>query len=111
MGHPIAGASWEGFVIETLLAMVPDALASFYRTAAGAEVDLVLDMGSKQGRWVIEVKRGLAPKVTRGFFNALEDLQPDRSFVVYSGQERYALAESVEVIGLPELASFFLDRE
>ena len=54
--------SWEGFVLETLLAAAPpDASPSFYRTAAGAEVDLVLDMGGRRGRWAIEIKRSAAP--------------------------------------------------
>jgi predicted AAA+ superfamily ATPase len=109
-GHPVVGSSWEGFVIETLLAASPRALASFYRTAAGAEVDLVLDLGGKRGRWAVEVKRGLVPKVSKGLHNALQDLQPDRSFVVYSGQDRYSLNASVEAIGLLELAALLLEE-
>ncbi|MCB9186025.1 MAG: ATPase, partial [Flavobacteriales bacterium] len=76
----------------------------FYRTADGAEVDLVLELGGSEGLWAIEVKLGLAPKPTKGFFNALEDLQPDRAFIVYSGDERYPLNSEIEVIGLRELA-------
>lgn len=103
-GHPIFGASWEGFVIENLLAVAPpQTKASFYRTAAGAEIDLVLELpGGK--RWAIEIKSGLTPKLAKGFHNALEDIQPDKSFVVYSGNDRYPLTEETEVIGLPKLA-------
>ena len=67
LGHPIAGASWEGYVVETLLNLMPPRCqASFYRTAAGAEMDLVIDHPSG-GRWALEIKRSLAPKLSRGF--------------------------------------------
>ena len=56
----------------------------------------------KRGLWAIEVKRGLAPKLERGFYHAREDLNPDRCFIVYSGDERYPKTEGVEVIGLEE---------
>ncbi len=65
-GHPVVGASWEGFVLENLLAVAPARTqASFYRTSAGAEIDLVLDL-PKGERWAIEVKRGLLPKLEKG---------------------------------------------
>ena len=103
-GHPVFGASWEGFVIENLLSVAPpQTKASFYRTSAGAEIDLVLELpGSKI--WTVEIKSGLTPKLVKGFHNALEDIQPDRSFVVYSGRDRYPATEETEVIGLSELA-------
>ena len=104
-GHPVVGPSWEGFAIETVLAAAPTAAASFYRTAAGAEVDLVLDFGGAKGRWVVEVKRGLAPTVTKGMANALADLQPVGTFVVHSGSDRYPLADRIEAISLPRLAA------
>ena len=105
LGHPVAGGSWEGFVLENLLAVAPERVkAWFYRTAAGAEVDLVLEMPSGS-RWAIEIKRGLAPKLDKGFHHAREDLEPERSFVVYSGDDRYPRSEGVEAIGLGELAS------
>ena len=100
-GHPVVGTSWEGFVIENILAVVPEhTQASFYRTAAGAEMDLVLEMGGSRGVWAIEIKRGLAPRPERGFYNAMEDIRPDRTFIVYSGDEQYPLNPNVEVIGL-----------
>jgi uncharacterized protein len=103
LGHPVVGASWEGMVIENLLSVMGDrALASFYRTSGGAEVDLVLDW--PDGRvWAIEIKRSAAPKIERGLRSALDDLQAERSFVVYAGEERFRLAESVEAIGLADL--------
>jgi hypothetical protein len=105
LGHPVVGASWEGMVIENLLSVLGDrALASFYRTSAGAEVDLVLDW--PDGRvWAVEVKRTLAPKVERGLRSALQDLQPERGFVVYAGDERFRIAKDVEAIPLAELCA------
>jgi hypothetical protein len=104
LGHPVAGASFEGHVIENLIAASPPRTqASFYRTSAGAEVDLVLDLPGNR-RWVVEVKRGQAPTLTKGFHNAIEDLQPDKTFVVYSGTERFPKGSGVEVVGLCDLA-------
>jgi predicted AAA+ superfamily ATPase len=104
LGHPVAGASWEGFVIENLLRAAPERTqASFYRTATGVEADLVLELPGNR-LWVMEVKRGLAPKVEPGLLRALEDLQPERAFLVYSGIERYPKGHGIEVIGLREMA-------
>ena len=102
--HPIVGASWEGFVIETLINCAPTWTAPyFYRTSAGAEVDLLLELpGSKL--WAIEVKHGLSPKVERGFHAACDDLKPARRLVVYSGDERVPLPHRVEAVGLAALA-------
>lgn len=104
-GHPVVGASWEGFVIENLLAAAPARTqASFYRTAVGAEIDLLLDLPGGE-RWAVEIKGGLSPRLERGFHHAREDVKPARSFVVYSGDERYPLSEGVEAIGLREMAA------
>ena len=105
MGHPIVGDSWEGFVIETLLGVAPPGTeASFYRTLAGAEMDLVLALPG--GRvWTIEVKRGVAPKLERGFHPAIADLAPDKCFVVYNGLERFPVNDHSEAIGLVDLAA------
>ena len=103
-GHPVAGASWEGFVAETLIRAAPDrARASFYGTATGVEVDLVLELPGNR-LWAIEIKRSSAPKAERGLRIAVDDLQPDRTFVVYSGKERYPMGGGIEAIGLTALA-------
>jgi len=103
-GHPVAGASWEGFVLENLLAAAPErTLASFYRTVAGAEIDLLLEIPG-HGLWAIEVKRSLTARPARGFHTACQDLNPDRRFVVNSGLERYPINAETEAIGLPALA-------
>jgi predicted AAA+ superfamily ATPase len=105
LGHPVAGPSWEGMAIENLTAVAGrEVEASFYRTSGGAEIDLVLSW--PDGReWAIEIKRSLAPKLERGFHSALTDLEPERSFIVYPGKERYRLAPSTEAIGLVELCA------
>ncbi len=104
IGHPIVGKSWEGFVIENLIAAAPDGTtASFYRTSAGAEVDLLLHL-PKGDIWAIEIKSGLTPKVEKGFHNAREDLKPSKSFVVYAGAERFPIGEGIETVSLGELA-------
>lgn len=105
LGHPVAGASWEGMAIENLLAVVGDrAQASFYRTSGGAEVDLVLDWPDGS-TWAIEIKRSVAPRFERGLRSALEDLKPARSFIVYPGTERFRLAADVEATPLADLCA------
>ncbi|WP_040855025.1 ATP-binding protein [Phyllobacterium sp. YR531] len=100
LGHPVAGASWESFVIETLLAAAPHGTqANFYRTAVGAEIDLLLTLPG-QNLWAIEIKRSLSPKLERGFYQACEDLQPARRIVVYPGSETFPLKDDVNVIPL-----------
>ena len=102
-GHPVFGKSWEGFVIENILSVAPDrTIPSFYRTSAGAEIDLLLELPGGL-LWAIEIKSGLEPKPERGFYYAIEDIKPDRSFVVYSGTERYPVKDNIEAIGLPGL--------
>lgn len=111
LGHPIVGGSWEGFVIENLLACAPPRTESyFYRTSAGAEIDLVLKMRSGE-LWAIKIKRGLSPKLTKGFHSALSDTKPDRTFVVYGGDEHFKIEDDIEMIGLRELQTLLLDQK
>ncbi len=102
-GHPIIGASWEGFVIENILSIVPtDAKPSFYRTSAGAEIDLVLEMPNSE-IWAIEIKNGLIARPSKGFYNAVEDIKSTHNFVVYAGKEQYPIAENIQAISLTEI--------
>lgn len=111
VGHPVVGASWEGFVIENLLSVAPAGTkTSFYRTSAGAEVDLVLELPGSLAPWAIEIKRSFRGALGKGFRNALEDLKPERSFVVTAGSDRYPVARNVEAIGLWEMASILKQR-
>ena len=103
LSHPVLGASWETWVIENLLvAAGPETQAHFYRTAAGAEVDLLLTRPDGK-QWVVEIKRSLNPKLERGFHNACADLQPQRRWVVYPGTDAWRLAEDVQVVPLQQL--------
>jgi len=104
-GHPVAGASWEGFVIENLIQAAPErTVASFYRTAAGAEIDLLLEIPG-QGLWAIEIKRSLAGRPEKGFYIACQDLKPDRRFLVNAGSGHYPIDAGITAIGLHELAA------
>jgi predicted AAA+ superfamily ATPase len=105
LGHPVAGGSWEGFVIESLLAAAPEGSeANFYRTLAGAEIDLLLSLPGG-ALWAVEIKRSSAPKVERGFTEACMDLRPTRRFVVYGGMERFPMGRETEAVGVRELAT------
>jgi hypothetical protein len=103
-GHPAAGASWEGWVIEQILGFVPTSWGkSFYRTAAGAEIDLLLEPGGRRSLIAVEIKYSLVPQPSRGFWSALEDLQGARGFVVYPGQEFYPIKPGVFALPITEL--------
>jgi len=104
-GHPIVGQSWEGFVIENLLTAITwRTEAYFYRTLAGAEIDLVLKIPKKNELWAIEIKSSISARPKKGFYIACDDLQPDRCFIVYPGNERYPIAENIDAIGVRELS-------
>ena len=102
-GHPVVGESWEGFVIENIISVMPiGTKPSFYRTSAGAEIDLVLEMPNGD-IWAIEIKSGLTAKPSKGFYNAIEDIKATHSFVVYAGEGQYPIAENVQAISLTEI--------
>jgi predicted AAA+ superfamily ATPase len=104
LAHPVAGASWEGLAIESLIAAAPPGTeAFFFRSAAGAEIDLLLKLPGRRKPWAIEIKRGTAPKLERGFHSACEDVEPERRRVVYGGDERFPIGDGVEALSLPEL--------
>jgi predicted AAA+ superfamily ATPase len=111
LGHPVAGASWEGFVIETLIAAAPEGTeAHFYRTSSGAEIDLLLTLpGGKL--WAIEIKRSLSPKVERGFHHACVDLSPHRRVVVYPGTDPYPLGGGIEVVSVQDAGQALLAEQ
>lgn len=97
LSHPIAGASWEGFVLEQLIAAAPEAEASFYRTSHGAEADLVLNF--KNGEtWVIEIKRASAPSVSKGFHLAAADIGATRKLLIAPVETSYPMRDGIEVM-------------
>ena len=101
LGHPVTGGSWEGFVIENLLAAAPSGTtACFYRTAVGAEIDLVLELSPKE-RWAIEIKRSSAPVLAKGFYLGCGEIKATRRMVVHAGEESFGLGDGVEAVSLP----------
>lgn len=98
LAHPALGASWETLVIENIIASLSGWDAFFYRTAAGAEIDLVLTRGRK--RIAVECKASAVPKVTKGFWNGLADLNVDEAWIISPVQESYPLDKQVTVSSL-----------
>jgi uncharacterized protein len=106
LGHPIVGASWEGMLIENILNVLPPtARPTFYRTSAGAEIDLVIEFAGTE-RWAIEIKRSLSsPVPSKGFYLGCEDIAATRRIVLYPGKEKYHLDRKTEVMPLDALLS------
>ena len=103
LGHPVAGASWEGFAIENLISAAGERRTPcFYRTADGAEVDLLFERGGKV-EMAIEIKRSTAPVLSRGFHVARGLLNPAESYVVHGGDETWPLEDGIVAISLPAL--------
>ena len=110
LGHPIAGSSWEGFVMEQLINAAPQAQACFYRTSNGAEVDLVLTFRNQQ-TWVIEIKRSSAPNVSRGFYQAATDLGAERKLLVAPVAQAYPLKDGIEVVDVMTAIRWVTEQE
>jgi uncharacterized protein len=109
LGHPVVGGSWEGFVIENILSVIPARVQPYYyRTPGGAEIDLILEFSGKE-KWAIEIKRSSAPALSKGFHIACEDVKPERKYVVYAGKDRFSIGEGVIAIPLPELMQELLE--
>ncbi len=108
-GHPMAGHSWEGMALEHIVARAPaDAQISFYRTTAGAELDVVVETGLRKVGF--EIKFSEAPKLTKGFWQACEDVGVDRAYVVAPLREGWKMADNVEVIPLAEVKTAFAEK-
>ncbi|MFC3084966.1 ATP-binding protein [Tabrizicola soli] len=100
LGHPVVGGSWEGFAIETLIAAAPIGTEHFfYRTAAGAELDLVLRLPGN-ATWAIEIKRTTTPKVSRGFHLSVDDIKADRKILVYAGEREVPAGNGLRAMPL-----------
>ena len=101
LGHPVAGMSWEGFVMQNILDAAPDWVQPFfYRTVRGAEIDLVLEF-TPDLRWAIEIKRGLTqPKPSAGFHIGSEDIEAERRLVIYPGKHSFIQDSDVETMPL-----------
>lgn len=102
LGHPLCGPSWEGFIIEQILASISsDWQASYFRSSDGWELDLVLE--SARETLAIEIKRTMAPKVSRGFRSAFETIGADRGYYVCPVESSFALDECIDAISVIEL--------
>jgi predicted AAA+ superfamily ATPase len=110
LGHPVAGSSWEGFVMEQLINAAPQAEVSFYRTSNGAEVDLVLTFRNQQ-TWVIEIKRSSAPTLSRGFYQAAKDLRAVRKLLVAPVAQTYPLKEGIQVVDVMTAIRWVTEQE
>ena len=103
VGHPVAGPSWEGFVIENLIAAAGDRRTPFfYRTEDGAEVDLLFERAGKVDM-VVEIKRSTAPEVSKGFHSARAVLKPKESYVVHGGTDTWRVDKNITAIALRDL--------
>jgi uncharacterized protein len=104
---PYLGNSWEGFVIEQIISMLPESWTfHYYRTAAGAEIDMLL-FDHKNRPVAVEIKYSTSPKLEKGFWNAFEDLNCKKGFLVYPGNESYPIASNVQVLPLKEISRIF----
>lgn len=108
LGHPVAGPSWEGMVLESVSAAVKGAPLFFYRTSAGAEIDVVI--AYRRRRYAIEIKRSSAPVVSKGFWYGRHDVKAHEAIVVYPGDERIPLGAGVEALGLHQALEWVRER-
>jgi uncharacterized protein len=103
LGHPVAGPSWEGFVIESVIAAAGDRRTPYYyRTEDGAEVDLLFERAGKV-ETAIEIKRSTAPELSAGFRSAREVLKPKEAYVVHGGSGHWPMGKGVMAVDLVEL--------
>ena len=102
LGHPVIGKSWEGFVIENIMAVLPQgAEAFYYRTAGGAEIDLLLEFRGKPGElWAIEIKRSASANIKRGFHEACDDINPLRKFVIHAEADTFPMKSDIQATSL-----------
>jgi uncharacterized protein len=110
LGHPVIGGSWEGFVIENIMSVLPvNAQPYFYRSPGGAEIDLVLEFSMTE-KWAVEIKRSSAPTVSKGFYTACDDIKADKRYVVYAGNDSFSLGQGITAISLAALMQELLQR-
>jgi predicted AAA+ superfamily ATPase len=110
LGHPVVGGSWEGFVIENIMSILPSNVQPFYYgTPAGAEIDLILEFSPTE-KWAIEIKRNSTPTISKGFYIACEDIQPQKKYIAYAGKERFPLGQGIMAIPLFELMQEILKK-
>lgn len=103
LSNPVLGKSWEGFVIENIHSILPNrAETYFYRTAAGAEIDLVVKMPSSE-IWAIEIKYGVAPKIGKHYSQTCDDVGATYKYILYGGEDEFPVGHDIQIISLPGL--------
>jgi uncharacterized protein len=103
ISHPIVGASWEGFVIEQVAAVLPEnADLYYYRTNSGAEIDLLIAWPGGT-LWAIEIKRSESSALSRGFHEGCLDLEPERKYLVHGGEKAFPYSDEVQAVSLVHL--------
>ena len=103
LSNPVLGKSWEGFVVENILSILPSrAETYFYRTAAGAEIDLVIKMPSSE-IWAIEIKHGVAPKIGKHYRQTCDDVSATHKYILYGGEDEFPVGNDIKIISLPGL--------
>ncbi len=102
LSNPIVGKSWEGFVIDNILSFLPlGSEAYFYKSAAGAEIDLIIKHADRR-IIAIEIKRSSTPRLERGFYEACKDINPTHKYVIYDGKESFFMKEDVNAMSLED---------
>ena len=103
LSNPVLGKSWEGFVVENIHSILPSrAETYFYRTAAGAEIDLVIKMPSSE-IWAIEIKHGVAPKIGKHYRQTCDDVSATHKYILYGGEDEFPVGNDIKIISLPGL--------
>ncbi|MEA3362428.1 MAG: ATP-binding protein [Thermodesulfobacteriota bacterium] len=103
LSNPVLGKSWEGFVMENIHSILTRrAETYFYRTAAGAEIDLVIKLSSAEV-WAVEIKHGVAPRLNKHYSRTCEDVGATRKYIVYGGDDEFPVSDDVTVISLPRI--------
>jgi predicted AAA+ superfamily ATPase len=103
LSNPVLGKSWEGFAVENILSVLPSrAETYFYRTAAGAEVDLVIRMPSSE-IWAVEIKHGVAPKLGKHYSQTCDDFGAAHKYILYGGDDEFPVGTDVKIISLSRL--------
>jgi predicted AAA+ superfamily ATPase len=103
LSNPVLGKSWEGFVVENIHSVLPRrAETYFYRTAAGAEIDLVIKISSSE-IWAVEIKHGVSPKIPKHYSQTCNDVGATKKYIVYGGDDEFPISDDITVISLPKL--------
>ena len=110
LGHSIRGKSWEGFVIENIISVLPFGVSPyFYRTSAGAEIDLLLEF-ELDNYWAVEIKANRVPTLKKGFHIACEDMKVQKKFVVFNGEGEFRTSNETTVLSLSRFIETLRER-